>query len=181
MKQAILELLRQKRLFLIFVGALLLADLILYAVVAYYQKPALSAATKGWDDLRGRVAVIGRGDVGTLYRQGKGDLEKLAVLIPERRQFPRVVGDMLDAAASSNVAMGAITYLPKAVKDENLLAYTLQMSVTGRYAAVKSFLSDMQKNRELIVIDGITLSNQDIFEENVTMELRLTVYLREGA
>lgn len=181
MKQAILELLRQKRGFLIFIGSLLLINVILAGFVSYYQKPALRTVTKSWDDLRGRVVVIGRGDVGTVYRQGKGDLEKLAVLIPERRQFPRVVGDVLDAAASSGVVTGAITYVPKPVKDENLLAYSLQMSVTGRYAAIKSFLSDMQKNRELVVIDGITLSNSDPFEESVTMELRLTVYLREGA
>lgn len=181
MKQAILELLRQKRRFLIFIGSLLLINIILAVFVSSYQRPALRTATKSWDDLRGRVAVIGRGDVGTVYRQGTGDLEKLAVLIPDRRQFPRVVGDILDAAASSGVVTGAMTYIPKVVKNENLLAYSLQMSVTGRYAAIKSFLSDMQKNRELVVIDGISLSNADLFEESVTMELRLTVYLREGA
>jgi hypothetical protein len=38
----------------------------------------------------------------------------------------------------------------------------------------------MQKSGELIVIDGMTMANSDPYEENVTMDLRLTVYLQEA-
>jgi len=57
------------------------------------------------------------------------------------------------------------------------------MTVGGSYAAIKSFLGDLQKYSELVVIDGFTLSKNDLFEENVVMDLHLTVYLqaREGA
>jgi hypothetical protein len=57
------------------------------------------------------------------------------------------------------------------------------MTVGGSYAAVKSLLGDLQNNSEMIVIDGISLSNSDLYEENVVLDLRLTVYLqgKEGA
>jgi type IV pilus assembly protein PilO len=94
-----------------------------------------------------------------------------------------VLGDILDAAASSAVVTGNVSYKPQAVKDQDLLAYGISMSVGGSYAAVKSFLGDLQKNSEMVVIDGITLSKSDLFEENVVLDLRLTVYLqgKEGA
>jgi hypothetical protein len=56
----------------------------------------------------------------------------------------------------------------------------LSLSVSGGYAAVKSYLSDLQSNPELIVVDTVTFSNSDLFVENVVMDLHLTVYLREG-
>jgi type IV pilus assembly protein PilO len=55
------------------------------------------------------------------------------------------------------------------------------MKIDGRYAAIKSFLTDLQNNPELIVVDGFSLTNSDPFEENVVMDLHVTVYLREGA
>lgn len=181
MKQALLELFRQKRGFLIIAGTLLLANAILITLINGYQESALSEAKRKWTDQRNRVAAVERGDVTAAYQQGKRDLDKLETMIPPKGQFPRLLGDILDAAASSGLTMGTVTYNPKAVKDENLLSYGMTMTVGGSYAAVKSFLADLQKNRELVVIDDIKLTNSDPFEEKVTMEVILTVYLREGA
>jgi type IV pilus assembly protein PilO len=181
MKEILSELFRLKRRSMIASATLVLINVLLYAVSTAWLTPALNATRRGWNDLSGRVVAIGRGDVASVYRQGKSDLEKLKPRIPLKRDFPRLLGDIMEAASSSGVVMGGITYKPQKVKDENLLAYGVTMSVNGSYAAVKSFLADVQKNRELLVVDGISLSNSDLFEENVTMDLRLTVYLREGA
>lgn len=181
MKQVLLELFRQKKGCLIFAGILLLSNAILFTLINGYQVSALNEAQRKWNDLRSRVAAVERGDVSAAYHQGKRDLEKLETMIPPKRQFPRVLGDILDAAASSALTTGAITYTPKVVKDEKLLSYSITMTVDGSYAAVKSFLADLQKNRELVVIDGIRLMNTDPFEERVSMSVTLSVYLREGA
>jgi type IV pilus assembly protein PilO len=167
MKQALLELFLQKKRTLIVAVILLVLNIGLYAVTAGYLEPKIAASQASWTDLRQRVAVAGRSDVATVYRRGVDDLKKLASRVPVKRQFPRVLGDILDAAASS----------------QDLLAYGITMTVGGSYAAVKSFLGDLQKNSELIVVDGVTLSKSDLFEENVIMDLRLTVYLqgKEGA
>lgn len=183
MNQALLELFRQKKRMLIAAMVLLVLNIGLYAVSAGYLEPKIAASQAAWTDLRQRVAVAGRADVATVYRRGVDDLKKLASRIPVKRQFPRVLGDILDAAASSAVVTGNVSYKPQTVKDQDLLAYGITMSVSGSYAAVKSFLGDLQKNSEMIVIDGVSFSKSDLYEENVVMDLRLTVYLqgKEGA
>jgi len=183
MKQALLELFLQKKRMLVAALVLLVLNIGLYAVAVGYLDPRIVAAQTSWNDLRQRVAVAGRADVATVYRRGVDDLKKIETLIPVKRQFPRVLGDILDAAATSAVVTGNVSYRPQAVKDRDLLAYGVSMSVGGSYAAVKSFLGDLQKISEMVVIDDIALSNTDLYEENVVMDLRLTVYLhgREGA
>ena len=185
MKQALLELYQQKKRTLIAAVVLIVLNIGLYAVTAGYLEPKVAALQAAWSDLRQRVAVAGRADVATVYGRGVDDLKKLASRVPAKRQFPRVLGDILDAAASSAVVTGNVSYKPqKTIKgQEDLLAYDITMTVGGSYAAVKSLLGDLQKNSELVVVDGVKLSKSDLFEENVVMDLRLTVYLqaKEGA
>lgn len=183
MKQILQELLQQKKRMLVMAGVLLLLNICLYAVVAAYLEPRVTASRTSWNDLRQRVAVAGKADVATIYRRGSEDLKKLATRVPAKRQFPRVLGDILDAAASNALVTGGVSYKPQALKEQDLLAYGISMTVGGSYAAVKSFLSDLQKNSEMIVVDSINLSKGDLYEENVVLDLRLTVYLqgREGA
>jgi type IV pilus assembly protein PilO len=183
MKQALLELLRQKRRTLVAALILLLLNIGFYALATGYLDPKIAASQALWNDLRQRIAVAGRADVATVYRRGVDDLKKLESRIPVKRQFPRVLGDILDAAATSGVVTGNVSYKPQLVKDHDLLAYGVSMAVGGSYAAVKSFLGDLQKSSEMVVIDDIALANSDLYEENVVLDLKLTVYLqgREGA
>ena len=179
MKEALLELLREKKRTMIAALLLLLLNIGLYAVSTGYLAPKIARAQASWTDLRQRVAVAGRADVATVYQRGIDDLKKLATRIPAKRQYPRVLSEILDAAASSAVVTGNISYKPQVVKNRGLLAYGVTMTVGGSYAAVKSFLGDLQKNSELVVIEGLSLSKSDLFEENVVMDLRLSVYLQE--
>ena len=87
----------------------------------------------------------------------------------------------MEAASSCNVSMGAITYKPNTVKDQNLQVYEVTMSVTGRYGSVKSFLFDMQMLEGLIIVDGVSFVNEGPYVESITMETRLMVYLRDAA
>ncbi len=180
MRDALLELVRQKKRLLLSVAVLALFTMALFIAVDGYQLPEIVAAQAKWSELRRQVALMGRGDVSSAYRQGKIDLETLKGRIPPKRQFARVLGDILEQAASSGTTIDSITYKPRVVKeDEGLLAYDLTMSVSGRYAALKSFLSDVRKFRELVVINEFGLINSDYFEENVTLDLQMTIYLRE--
>jgi type IV pilus assembly protein PilO len=178
MKQALLELIKQRKLTLIVVLVLLLLNICLYVVTTGYLIPKIAASQASWTDLRKRVAAAGRADVATVYRRGEDDLKKFLPRIPIKRQFPRLLGDILDAAASSAVVTGNVSYKPQPVKDRDLLSYGIAMTVGGSYAAVKSFLGDLQKNSEMIVIEGISLSNSDLYEENVVLDLHMTVYLQ---
>jgi type IV pilus assembly protein PilO len=181
MKQYYIEIVRQKWRILSVILTLLLLNVTLGVVISAYQLPSIASLQTTWSNLRRQTARAGVVDAATLQQQGSADLEKLKQRIPEKREFARVLSELLESAASSAVEVGAISYTPLLIKEEKLLSYQLSLSVSGRYAAVKSFLSDIQNNQELIVVDSVAFTNSDLFDENVTMALRITVYLREGA
>lgn len=181
MKKLVFEIVRQKWRQLIIISALLLLNLLLAALISAYQTPTISALQTEWGELRRKAAQAGQVDAATLHRQGSADLEKLKLRIPQKREFARVLSGLLEAAAESGVEAGAISYKPAPIKEEALLSYQLSFPVSGSYAAVKSYLSDLQKIGELVVVDMVTFSNSDMFVENVVMDLRISVYLREGA
>ena len=180
MKRYVLEFVRQKWPLLSVIAALLLINVTLGIVVSAYQLPSLADLQIKWSDLRRQSARVGVADAATLHQQGAADLKKLMARIPEKREFARVLSELLESAASSAVEVGPISYKPVPIKEEPLLSYQLSFSVSGRYAAVKSYLSDLQNNQELIVVDSVAFSNSDLFDEHVAMDLHITVYLREG-
>lgn len=178
--QYILEIVRQKWRIISIILALLLLNVILSAVISVYQRPLLAELQSKWGSLRHQVARNGKIDAVTLYQQGSADLETLNAAIPEKRYFARVLGDLLEGAAGNAVEIGTISYKPVPLKEEKLLSYQLSFSVNGSYAAVKSYLADLQDNPELLVVDTVSFANNDLFVENVAMNLLITVYLREG-
>ena len=181
MNQVILEIARQRRRILAAILVLLLLNIAALVFLKGYLASAVSDAQAKWSDLRRRAAVAGQNDASTIYRRGKADLEQLKTHIPHKNQFPRLLEGIFDTAASDSVRLGAVSYKPSVVKGNSaLLTYGITLSANGSYAAVKNFLADMQKSGELIVIDGMTMANSDPYEENVTMDLRLTVYLQEA-
>jgi len=180
MIQTLLEIARQKKWPLLAIALCLLLNIGLLVWIDGYQSPAISRAWPKWNDLRRSLANAGHESVENRYKQAKTDLDDLQMRIPPRPQFPRLLGELLDGAASNGVVVGALTYKPQSIKDEHLLAYGVNIGVSGRYAAIKSFLADQLRNRELLVVDEISLKNSDPYEENVSMDLKMTVYLREG-
>lgn len=54
------------------------------------------------------------------------------------------------------------------------------MALSGDYAELKSLIYDLQQIRDMVVVEQLSMTNSDPFTKNITMELRLTVYLREG-
>ena len=181
MKELVFEIARQKWRQLSIILALLLINILLVAVMYAYQMPSISELQTEWGELRRKVAQAGQVDAAILHRQGAADLEKLKLRIPQKREFARLLSGLLESAEESGVEVGAISYKPVQIKEESLLSYQLSLPVSGSYAAVKSYLADLQKIRELIVVDMVTFSNSDMLVENVVMDLRISVYLREGA
>lgn len=181
MNNYLIEIVRQKWRYLTAILILLLLNIIMATFVSLYQTPSIADLQNKWGDLRNHSARGAKADVTTLYQQGLADLEKLKNSIPKKRDFARVLSGLLESASNSAVNVGTITYKPVEIKGENLLSYQLSIAVNGSYAAVKNFLTDIQSNSELLVVDSVSFSNSDLFVENVIMNLQITVYLREGA
>ncbi|HIJ87267.1 MAG TPA: type 4a pilus biogenesis protein PilO [Desulfuromonadales bacterium] len=181
MKQYVFEIVRQKWRLLGVIAFIILLNVTFSVVISAYQLPLVATLQTKWSDLRQKAARSGKVDAATLYQMGTADLAKLTAAIPEKREFARILSDLLEAAAASNVEVGAISYKPEQLKEEPLLSYQLSLSVNGSYAGVKSYLSDLQNSQELLVVDMVTFSNSDLYVESVVMDVRLTVYLRGGA
>lgn len=181
MNQVLLEIVRQKKISLLLVLVLLILNVVIMVLIASYQEPELVTTRNRWNELRNMAARTGKADAATLYRQGAADLEKLNSRIPLKREFARVLSDIIEITSDNGVTTGAITYKPVPIKDESLLSYQFSFSVGGNYAAIKSCLSDLQRHPELLVVDSVAFSNGDLFEEKVVMNLNITVYLRGDA
>jgi Tfp pilus assembly protein PilO len=180
MKQYVFEIFRQKWRIVTVILFLLLLNVVLIVVVSAYQLPSLAILQAKWSSMRQQAVGASQVDAVSLYQQGAADLEKLKVRIPEKRKFAGVLIDLIETASSSGVEVGSFSYKPVQIKEEPLLSYQLSYSVKGGYAAVKSYLADLQKNPELIVVDTVVFSNSDLFVEHVVMDLLVSVYLREG-
>jgi len=180
MNQILKEIVRTRRRILSVILVLLLLNCAVLVLLKGYLSSSISEGQEKWSDLRRRVAVAGQNDASMVYRRGKTDLEHFKAHIPSKNRFPGMLAEIFETAESDGVKIGGVSYKPSVVKgNQALLSYGIIMTVNGSYAAVKNFLADMQKNGELVVIEGMTMANNDLYEENVVMNLHLTVYLQE--
>jgi len=181
MRQLVLEIYQRKKHWLIGIGLLLLLNIIALVGIAFFQLPALVHKKKIVTEQRKGLDAMDHGDASSVYRNGKRDLEKLQAMIPPKRGFAPLLGEIMDTSSECHVSSDALTYKPEYLKERNLLVYHIALSVSGRYSAIRCFLYKMQTKKELVVIDDLTLKNEDPYAENVSMDLKLTAYLRDGA
>ncbi len=160
----------------VFMAVLLLLNVGLYLYISMYQTPRLTALQNTWFEKR-RAAEKGTlKDAASIYRQGTADLASWRARIAPKKDFARVVGEIFETAANNSLSVGSVTYKPVAIPDEHLLAYTIGFNVSGKYAAIKSFLADIMRSREIMTIDTVALSNSKATEESVALTVQLTAY-----
>ena len=147
---------------------------------AYSHQPRLQNLRQQWAEKR--RAGVGVRDAAGIYRQGTGDLATWRGRIALKKDFARVIGTLFDMASSSSLKVGAVSYRPVPVKQDNLLAFTISFSASGKYAAVKSFIADLMRTKEILTLDNVTLSSTKTTEEAIDMKIELTAYFKtEGA
>ncbi|MBP1752270.1 MAG: hypothetical protein H6Q57_1106 [Geobacteraceae bacterium] len=173
----ILEIIRaRKKSFLAIIG-LLAANVLLYAFIANFQQSRLGKLRDEWLDKR-RQSPAGKIDKARVYNQGKKDLDTFNSRVPPKRQFTRVVGELYEMASSNGLSIGSVGYKPELIKDRDILVYTLTFSVTGGYAAIKSFISDIERSREMLAIDHISLSRADISPDSVKFSIIVSAFFK---
>ena len=157
---------------------LLLINAGLYVYIYAYQSPHIAGLQSSWFEKR-RLAGGGvAADAATVYRQGTSDLAAWRARISPKKEFAKFIGELFATAANNTLKVGSITYKPTSVKEESLLAYTIDINVSGKYAAIKSFISDIGRLKDIAVINNISLSSAKAAEESVDLRLQLTAYFR---
>jgi type IV pilus assembly protein PilO len=163
---------------LILLLILVVANIGVYFFSSLYQEPRLSQLQNRWSEIQ-RTSRTPAIDRGTAYQLGSADLKAWKDRIAPKRDLARIVGELFAIASSNSVTVGGITYKPEKVKeDDTLLAYGIGLTVTGRYAAVKSFVADLGRLKEIVVVDSVSLNNSKMTEEQVDLKVSLTAYLR---
>lgn len=172
------EVFRTRRRAVILLALFGLVNLGLHLFHSLYLQPRLSGLQTRWTEMRrsSRTPAIDRG---TAYQQGSADLVAWKERIPPKRELARVVGELFSLASSNSVTVGTITYKPeKAKEDASLLIYGIGLTVNGRYASVKSFVADLGRMREIVIVDAVSLNNAKMTEEQVDLKVSLAAYLR---
>jgi type IV pilus assembly protein PilO len=157
---------------------LIVINIGLYIFSSAYQEPRLVSLQRKWSETRRQAGGEAALDATAVYRQGMADLTTWRTRISPKKEFARFIGDLFETAANNTLRVGGVTYKPTLLKEENLLAYTIGFNVSGKYAAIKSFISDLARLREIAVIDNISLNSGKATEESVDLRLQLTAYFR---
>jgi type IV pilus assembly protein PilO len=141
------------------------------------QEPSLARLHGEWTSKRS-LGAGGDGTVASVYSRGIADLASYRERIPLKKEFTRLMMGIFEEAANNGLKVQGITYKPETLKDENLVVYGVSMSLGGKYAGVKSFISDLQCMSEIVTIDSLSLSSGSATEESVNLKMQLSVYLQ---
>ncbi len=181
MKMNLTEIVRQKWKLLVVILLLAMGNGTISYLLSSVQQPHLNELRSKWSTQRNQSAKKGTMDLAARYRQSKDDLTRLKERIPEKGEFARIVGDLLESALANSVEVSTVSYKIVPVKEEGLKSYQLTFSTRGSYAALKSYLADLQQIHELIVVDSVAFVGGDRVSDTVTMNLRVSVYLRSAS
>lgn len=181
MRQSLKALYERKKPWLLVIVLLLLLNISAIVALLFFQQPLLKQKKELVTEQRKGLAAQVRGDANSVYRDGKSNLDKLQTMIPLKRQFAPLLAEIMADAAECHVSSDALTYKPEHLGQKKLLVYHISLSVSGRYADIRCYLYKMQARKELMVIDSVMLKSEDPYVEKVSMDLKLTTYLRDGA
>ena len=175
-----LEIVQARLKSIIFLGVLLILNVVLAVYALFWQAPRNESLQIRRNDQQ-RLLASGGGDISAVYRQGITDLGTFYAMAPPRKSFARVVGEILEMAHNSGLTVSGVTYKPDPVASGGLIDYVLVFSVAGKYAGVKSYFADLQRYKEMVVVDQFSLAGGRTTEEIVDLKLNLTIYLQAVA
>jgi len=166
-----------RRNYLIVIFILVLVNIGLYIFYTTYLEPGLTGLQAEWSEKRLLAASGNLVDTTSVYRRGTADLSAFYGRVPRKKEFAAFIGDLFETANNNSLKVGTISYKPEIIKGEKLLAYSIGFNVAGKYAAIKSFISDIERLRQIAVIDNISL-NGKADEEYVEMKVQMTAYFK---
>lgn len=173
----IIEIIKLRRRTFLTILVLFITNVILHFFIAGSQEPQLESLQKEWLEKR-QMPFEGAMDKAFIYSQGKKDLADFNSRIPLKKDFARVIGDILEIASNNGLSISSIGYKPTSVKGRNLLVYNLSFGVSGSYASIKSFISDIERSPDILSIDSISLSRGDLSQDSVQFSLQISSFFR---
>ncbi|ACM20996.1 type II secretion system protein PulO, putative [Geotalea daltonii FRC-32] len=157
---------------------LLFINIVSFVYLTFYQEPRVASLQSSWFEKRQKSSQMSVLDAATIYAQGKRDLQTWHSRILSKNDFARMLGELFETASNNSLVVNNVTYKPTSMKEQGLLAYTIDFSVSGNYAGMKSFISDLMRSRQIILLDNLSLANASQTKEDVQLKLKLITYFR---
>lgn len=162
----------------ILILVLILVNIGFFIFSAVYLTPRFEGLQNQWFEKR-KIMTGGIGqDPSALYQQGTKDLATWRDRIIPKRDFTKFIGSLYETASNNSLAFNGLSYKVVQLKEKKLVAYSLDLNVTGKYGAIKSFISDIGRMPEIITMDTISLNNKTFTADQVDLKVQLTVYLK---
>lgn len=174
---------RQNRLLPVIILTLLLVNLAVYWALAGLVWPRLAELEREYIGLQTRVRGDHAGAARTpqeAYALAESDLARFREFLPDRGELPALVSELSSMGRENGLTVAQVSYDPKELEEQKLLAYSLQFSVAGTYAGIKSFIQSLEQSSRLIVFEDLALDSASQADQagQVTVRIRLVTYFR---
>lgn len=161
------------------IAALFAANLLLYGIHLFRQKPALENAQKQWTEQRKVPAADDPRMRAVLFAKYNADLAAFRELIPEQGELAAVLGEIFRIVSANGLQAVSVTYNPQFLKDQRLWAYAVKMTVDGNYGRLKHLVYDIQRADGMVVLDTVRFTSLTADEDVQALDLSFTFYLQE--
>lgn len=171
------QILLARRIPLVVIAILLTVTVALQIIIIYHQQIKLEALRSDWlkqrsRDLGGPQSL----DRDTVYKKGQIDLSRFRERIYPKSQFARFIGELYATAGKNNLEVASITFKPSIIKEEQLLQYSLSLSLKGKYLQLKKFILELNSLGNLLHVDSISFVSQGESSESVELQVQITSY-----
>lgn len=172
------QVLREHRGMLVLLVLITLPVLLVWGYLLFFQLQLRDRLYLQW--IEKRQQLHGSGSVSTpgVFQRNQDALNNLLATVPTRGELPRILGQVTDYVSMHKANMETLSYKPMPSSVSGLYRYTLVVSATGSYEAIKPLLADLQHLNVLAYVDSFSLINPDPQSDQLHMEARMVINLR---
>jgi Tfp pilus assembly protein PilO len=179
---------REQRTWLMTIGALLLLNLVVYLAVIRPLSQRVSSVTERTQtaetelanarlaQMRAKAALTGKSEAATKLDSFYHEVLPADFSAARRLFFPwveQVARNVGLEATSSSVDVATD-------RDRQLTQFSIQMQLTGSYAAIREFIHRLERAPRFVVIDRVTLQ-EDPAENALSLKLELSTFYKGSA
>ncbi|MBN1848458.1 MAG: type 4a pilus biogenesis protein PilO [Deltaproteobacteria bacterium] len=174
----ILNTIRFNKFFWIVFGLIVICNLLFHMTIGKYQKKRIDELHEEY--LIKRMVKAPQKNIDQVrFLQARRDIQSFVNRLSQRTEFPVLVSELFQLLHRHGLSMDKMSYHPESIDFYDLLKFTTNFSVVGKYAPIKAFLADLQESKTFFCIDNLSITNrssQD--EESIEMAFQVSMFFR---
>lgn len=154
-------------------AALLVLNIGGYAFVAGPALTAVEEEERAW--AKARADLTRR----LIERRAEADVERFRVTLLERKEFAQLVVRVTELARGHGLVLPAVNYAIQDLKEAALAKVSMAFAVSGEYDAFRRFLSDVERAREFLTIEELSLTKAK--GGGLSVQVKAAAHLRRSS